>query len=67
VILIAIRVKENGIMKAHWDEQDYFLMRRKPLEFAHEDIDLIYLGLAARMRQSMVAVNAGARALAARY
>jgi hypothetical protein len=46
-----------GVMKAHWDERDYFLMKRKPLAFAPEDLDLIYRGLTARARGAMVARN----------
>jgi hypothetical protein len=40
-----------GIMKAHWDAQDYFRMRSKPLEFAPEDIYLIYRGLPSRSQR----------------
>jgi hypothetical protein len=47
-----------GIMKAHWDSQDYFQMRYKPLELAPEDIDLIYLGLASRSRSPMLMASA---------
>jgi hypothetical protein len=39
------RHSTTGIMKAHWNDNDYFEMRRKPLPFAQEDIDLIYAGL----------------------
>jgi hypothetical protein len=46
-----------GVMKAHWDERDYFLMKRRPLGFAAEDVDLIYRGLTARARGAMVARN----------
>jgi hypothetical protein len=39
------RNSATGIMKAHWNANDYFEMRRKPLTFAPEDVDLIYAGL----------------------
>lgn len=47
-----------GIMKAHWDAKDYFRMRSKPLDFAPEDIDLIYRGLASRSHRLRPAMNA---------
>jgi hypothetical protein len=52
------RHSRYGIMKAHWDAQDYFQMRFKPLEFAPEDIDLIYRGLAFRSHSPMLVANA---------
>jgi len=39
------RHSATGIMKAHWNDHDYFEMRRKPLVFAQEDVNLIYDGL----------------------
>jgi Zn-dependent protease with chaperone function len=36
------RHSATGIMKAHWNANDYFEMRRKPLPFAQEDVNLIY-------------------------
>jgi hypothetical protein len=39
------RHSSTGIMKAHWNDNDYFEMRRKPLPFAQEDVNLIYDGL----------------------
>lgn len=51
------RHSAQGIMKAHWNEADYFHMRRKPLGFADADVDLIYRGLAARARNAMVAMS----------
>jgi hypothetical protein len=38
----------TGIMKAHWDENDYNQMLRAPLKFALEDIEMIQRGIAAR-------------------
>jgi len=53
------RHSEAGIMKAYWGEEDCFQMRFKPLQFAQEDIDLIYQGLAARSRRAMLAASTG--------
>jgi hypothetical protein len=47
------RHSATGIMKARWDDNDYFQMRRKPLSFAPEDVSLIYDGL--KVRQGRVA------------
>ena len=35
----------TGVMKAHWNGQDYGEMERKPLAFTSDDLDLIRLGL----------------------
>jgi hypothetical protein len=51
------RHSEEGIMKAHWDAADLFEMRRKPLEFAPEDVALIHLGLAVNSRRGVTAAN----------
>jgi hypothetical protein len=53
------RHSATGIMKAQWDDNDYFEMRRKPLRFAQEDVDLIYDGL--KVRQAPVASAVAAR------
>ena len=42
------RHSATGIMKARWDDNDYFEMSRRTLFFAQEDVDLIYDGLKAR-------------------
>jgi hypothetical protein len=42
------RHSTTGIMKARWEENDYFEMSRQTLVFAQEDVDLIYDGLKAR-------------------
>jgi hypothetical protein len=42
------RHSDEGIMKAHWDANDYHLMQSKPLAFTQKDLDFIRLGLAAR-------------------
>jgi len=42
------RHSERGIMKALWDMDDFTTMRRKPLKFEPEDIDLIEHGLSDR-------------------
>lgn len=52
------RHSEQGVMKAHWDETDYFHMRSRPLGFTQKDMDLIYRGLAVRSRVAMAAMNA---------
>jgi hypothetical protein len=36
---------ETGIMKAHWNGTDYAAMKRKPLEFTPDDVDMIIKGL----------------------
>ncbi len=41
------RHSATGIMKARWDDRDFYQMRRKPLLFAEEDINLIYVALKA--------------------
>ncbi len=38
---------QTGVMKAHWNRQDYDAMGRKPLEFTSDDVDLITQGLQA--------------------
>jgi hypothetical protein len=38
----------SGIMKAHWDETDFFVMTRSPLKFTARDIDLIREGTLRR-------------------
>jgi hypothetical protein len=42
------RHSDRGVMKAHWDQDDYEQMARKPLEFTEEDVDLVYRGLNSR-------------------
>ena len=42
------RHSKRGIMKAHWDCEDRFEIAIGRLQFASEDVDLIYLGLDAR-------------------
>ena len=44
------RHSETGIMKAFWDEGDYFDMGRGRLKFTPSDIRLIRLGLDARQK-----------------
>jgi len=45
-----VRHSESGIMKARWDAEESTDLHWKPLEFAPEDIHLIYSGLAGRAR-----------------
>jgi len=56
-----VRHSRSGIMKARWDNGDYFEMgnRRKPLEFAREDVLLIYEGL--DQRRFGLSASAGAQ------
>ena len=42
------RHSASGIMKAHWDENDYSRMLLAPLPFAAEDIEMIWRGMTAR-------------------
>jgi hypothetical protein len=51
------RHSENGVMKAHWDSQDFAQMTWKPLPFTDDDVDLIQRGLDAREARSLVASN----------
>lgn len=53
------RHSATGVMKARWEENDYFEMSRKPLPFAQEDIDLIYYGLKVRQARLATAATAG--------
>lgn len=48
------RHSETGIMRAQWTERDHKMMRTHPLSFAPEDVELIHLGMAARMSSSGV-------------
>jgi hypothetical protein len=43
------RHSEEGVMKPVWSSQDYTRMKRHPLPFAPEDVDLIRTGLARRI------------------
>ena len=52
-------------MKAHWGLKEFAQMKGKPLEFADEDINMIYRGLAARAR-TLTAMDAVPAAVAAR-
>ncbi len=42
------RHSQTGVMKAHWDAQDFLQMAQHPLAFAPEDIDLIQRGVGQR-------------------
>ena len=63
-----VRHSESGIMKAHWEADDRFEMRKGRLSFAAEDVDLIYHGL--DWRESRLAMasasNPAAELVAAR-
>jgi hypothetical protein len=51
------RHSESGVMKAHWDSQDFAQMTWKPLPFTDDDVDLIQRGLDAREARSPVPCN----------
>jgi hypothetical protein len=51
------RHSRRGIMKAHWDREDRFQIGLGNLEFAAEDVDLIYRGLVRRIAASTVAAQ----------
>jgi hypothetical protein len=59
------RHSDSGIMKAHWDSDEYALMRRGQLRFAEEDIKLIHKGLAAPAAHPASGTLAAASGLAA--
>jgi hypothetical protein len=42
------RHSAGGVMKAHWDDRDFFQMADKPLPFAPEDVELIRRGSSKR-------------------
>ena len=42
------RHSESGVMKPHWDGDDYMAMGKKPLPFTEADVVLIHRGLAVR-------------------
>jgi len=50
------RHSKTGIMKAQWDREDRFEIGQGRLEFAPEDVDLIYRGLDARASTIAAAV-----------
>ena len=64
------RHSESGIMKAHWEGDDYSHMDTKPLAFTRADIDLIYRGLDARASHlapsTLAAANSAPEMVAAR-
>jgi hypothetical protein len=59
------RHSATGIMKARWDDNDYFEMSCKPLSFAREDVDLIYAGLKAWQARAASATAVVSRAAVA--
>jgi hypothetical protein len=56
------RHSDEGVMKAHWDANDYHVMQSKPLAFTQKDIDLIRLGFAAREQRPSAACQNTANA-----
>ena len=51
------RHSDHGIMKAKWNAKDCDDMAWRPLEFERHDVKLIYIGLAARARRQVAAVD----------
>jgi hypothetical protein len=50
------RHSDTGVMKAHFEKDDFQQMKFEPLPFASEDIELIHLGL-ARWRHAALPVT----------
>ena len=50
------RHSDSGVMKAHWDNQDFDEMLSRPLSFSSADIDLIQMGVAGLARHSKATV-----------
>jgi hypothetical protein len=48
ILQIGTRHSETGVMKAKWSDDDLFQMVERPLRFTQRDVELIYLGMAAR-------------------
>jgi hypothetical protein len=42
------RHSASGVMKAHWESDDFLKMKWRPLSFTEEDVTLIHLSLDAR-------------------
>jgi hypothetical protein len=55
------RHSETGVMKAHWDHDDYMEMRAKGLPFTEADVQLIRAGLAERAKTSALIASAATR------
>jgi hypothetical protein len=55
------RHSDTGVMKAHWNHEDYIEMRMKPLSFTEEDILLIRAGLAERATSGTLVAASGRR------
>jgi len=51
----------QGIMKAHWTQNDFSCMILRTLPFSDRDVDMIYRGLAARNARFQAAVELSAR------
>jgi hypothetical protein len=51
------RHSASGLMKAHWDKADVRDLCWKPMPFAEEDIQLIYLGLKERASRPFASKN----------
>jgi hypothetical protein len=49
------RHSDSGVMKAHWDDDDFDQMVVRPLSFSSEDSDLIQIGVARWAARSAAA------------
>lgn len=47
---------DAGVMKAHWNQDDYSAMLRKPLSFTPGDVEMIAQGLDARAARQLATV-----------
>jgi hypothetical protein len=52
VLQVTNQHAQTGVMKTNWNGRDYDAMEKKPLEFTHDDIDLIVWGLTTRRAQT---------------
>ena len=48
-----VRHSDDGIMKAHWDSNDYLRMKSHLLRLAAIDVELIHAGIANRMQHAV--------------
>ncbi|MEO8052799.1 MAG: hypothetical protein ABI833_20505 [Acidobacteriota bacterium] len=60
------RHSSSGVMKAHWDEDDFRYMDRKCLPFDNEDVELIRSGLSARAARTLSLAEASTTAAVTR-
>jgi hypothetical protein len=61
ILQVTCRHSDTGVMKAHWNHEDYMEMRMKPLSFTEEDVLLIRAGLAERATSGTLVATSGRR------